>query len=166
MKFELELIRSGPRVEFASRQDARKELRLATDALIHDALKKNDIKHFYIEAGRAMLTVARICDQYRFEPELVDAVEGGVALIEQGRAVLDRGLTINSHETSVIGIVMMGFAIRGICESFHVPYEALLKAVHGGVGVADLTEQPAAGGEDVSSGLRPPGPEPSVADPV
>jgi hypothetical protein len=117
---------------------ARKTLREQTDVLIREALQLNSLPALAAHAGQVMLTVAQILVNAQAEPDVPDLIEATQALIEDGRAVMDRGLMIDSRETLLCGAVMLELACRGIFHALGLPYEAVLSAVLAGVDLAAL----------------------------
>ena len=131
MRFELDLIRASvPPEPTARTEPTRKHLREATDAVIHDALLVNDLPELVRLSAEAMHSVATALLRYEVDPQVPDFVEAAQALIEDGRAVMDRGLMINNWETVGFGAVMLEIAIRGIFAALNVPYDKVLAEVH------------------------------------
>ena len=131
MRFELDLLRDTvPADADARTEPARKALREATDAIIHDALMIDDLPALVRLSAEAMLTVAASLLQYSVEPDVRDLVDAAQALIEDSRAVMDRGLMLRSWETVRCGAVMMELTVRGLCAALSVPYDAVLREVH------------------------------------
>lgn len=127
MRHELDLVRPGVIVDQG--QDIiplRRELRETTDALIHEALLVNDLPELVRLSGETILCVARTLARLGRDPQVPDFVEAAQASIEQGRAVMDRGLVLASPETLLCGAVMIEITCRGICAALGVPYDSLL----------------------------------------
>lgn len=131
MKFEMTLF--GPGVTpnpSAPTVPARKALRETTDSLIHNALLVNDLPGLVAQSAEVIALVARTLLQFEQEPEVPDFVEAVRAHIENGRAVMDRGLTLNDWDTVRCGAVMLEITVRGICAALSVPYDLVLAEVH------------------------------------
>lgn len=132
MKFELDLVKAaGPDPELAG-TNGRKVLREVTDRMIVDSLQANSMSQLIEHTGRAMVVVATILTNAGQEPEVFDFVEAAQALIEDGRAVMDRGIMIDSGETLLCGAVMLELACRGICAALSIPYETTFRDALGG----------------------------------
>lgn len=129
MKFELDLVRASG-VPDTSANATRKELREITDELIHSALLVNDLPELVRLSAETMCIVARALVRFENDPQVPDFVEASQALIEQGRAVMDRGLMLGSPETINCGAVMLELTVRGICAALSVPYDQVLIEVH------------------------------------
>lgn len=131
MRFELDTLRASVAVEpDAPSNPTRKELREATDRLIHSALLVNDLPELVHLSAETMCTVATALLRFNREPTVPDFVEASQALIEQGRAVMDKGLMLRSWETVSCGAVMLELTVRGICAALSVPYDRVLVEVH------------------------------------
>lgn len=107
----------------------RKALRAATDALIHDALLQADLPALVTLSCDVMREVAAGLLRHGHEPGVGDLVEGAQAMIENGRAVMDKGLMLQSAETINCGAVMIELAVRGLCAALGAPYDAALAEV-------------------------------------
>ena len=131
MRFELDTLRAtvAPEPEAPS-NPTRKELRETTDELIHSALLVNDLPELVRLSAETMCTVATALLRFEREPGVPDFVEASQALIEQGRAVMDKGLLLRSWETVQCGAVMLEMTVRGICAALSVPYDQVLIEVH------------------------------------
>lgn len=130
MRYELSLVRDSVTVDQSQPvAPLRKELREATDALIHEALLVNDLPELLRLSADTVLCTARILARLGRDPEVPDFVEGAQALIEQGRAVADRGLQLNSPETLLCGAVMLELACRGVFAALGAPYDQVLAEV-------------------------------------
>jgi hypothetical protein len=131
MRFELDLLRESVPPDPEQRTEpTRKHLRETTDALIHGALLVNDLPELVRMSAETMCSVATALLRFEINPDVPDFVEASQALIEDGRAVMDRGLTLRSWETTRIGAVMLEIAVRGICAALSVPYDKVLPEVH------------------------------------
>ena len=131
MRFEIDLVR--PSVQPApgdSTAPIRKELRQTTDALIHSALLVNDLPELVRLAAETMCVVATGLVRVDRDPQVPDFVEAAQAMVETGRAVMDKGLLLNSPETINCGAVMLELTVRGICAALSVPYDRVLVEVH------------------------------------
>ena len=131
MRFEIDLVR--PSVQPApgdSTAPIRKELRQTTDELIHSALLVNDLPELVRLSAETMCIVARALVRFENDPQVPDFVEASQALIEQGRAVMDKGLLLRNSETINCGAVMLELTVRGICAALSVPYDQVLTEVH------------------------------------
>ncbi len=130
VKHELDLLRGSVAHEpTAPVAPTRKAVREATDALIHDALLRDDLPALVATSATVMCAVATALLRHGHEPDVADLVEGTQALIESGRDVLDRGLMLQSAETIKCGSVMLELAVRGLCAALSVPYDAALAEV-------------------------------------
>ena len=130
MRYELDLLRAGVTPEpDAPSNPTRKELREATDQLIHSALLVNDLPELVRLSAETMCTVATALLRFEREPGVPDFVEAAQALIEQGRSVMDKGLMLRSPETINCGAVMLELTVRGICAALSVPYDEVLREV-------------------------------------
>lgn len=131
MKFELTLVRptitSDPKAPTAP---SRLLLRQASDRVLHDALALNDLPGLVETACDTMLVVAGVLAKYEQDPQVPDFVEGAQACIENARAVMDKGLLLQSWETVNCGAVMMEITLRGICATLGMPYEKVLARCH------------------------------------
>lgn len=143
MKQELAIIRASrealpPGVDAIkpSVSASRREVREATDFVMREALESNDLATLAAAAARLMLTTATVVDRHGIEPDVTDLIEAMRALVEDSRAVLDRGLMIDAHATARCGAVMVELAVRGLCAALNFPYGDLLAAVHAGENVA------------------------------
>lgn len=149
MRFELDLIRTGrpaviisepmgappgwpPRPGLAERMEIRRKVREATDGLIHEALRRDDMAALVRCLCQTMLTVAQALDRNQETPELPDFIEAALAHIEDGRAVMDRGLQLEMADTTRCGAVMLEITVRGICAALGIDYETAMRAVHAG----------------------------------
>lgn len=130
MKHELDLLRDSVPVDADARTEpTRKDLREATDELIHSGLLVNDLPELVRLSAETMCTVATALLRFEREPAVPDLVEAAQALIEQGRAVMDKGLLLRSWETVQCGAVMLELTVRGICAALSVPYDRVLTEV-------------------------------------
>lgn len=131
MRFELELVRAAVAPDPTQRSEpSRKRLREVTDTLINDALLLDDLPELVRLSAETMCTVAETLLIYEVEPDVRDLVEATQALIETARAVMDKGLLLRSWETTRCGAVMLEVAVRGLCATLSVPYDAVLAEVH------------------------------------
>lgn len=131
MRFEIDLVRPSTQPEpGASTAPLRKDLRQTTDALIHSALLVNDLPELVRLAAETMCVVATSLVRVDLDPQVPDFVEASQALIEQGRAVMDKGLLLRNSETINCGAVMLELTVRGICAALSVPYDQVLTEVH------------------------------------
>jgi hypothetical protein len=131
MRYEIALVRDAVPVDKNARTEpSRKALREVSDKLIHDALLVNELPALVIMSAETMCVVAEILVQFEEDPQVPDLVDGAQALIECGRAVMDRGLMLRSWETVRTGSVMLELAVRGLCATLSVPYDAVLAEVH------------------------------------
>ncbi len=131
MRFELDTFRESVVPEPGTpTEPTRRDLRETTDRLIHDALLVNDLPELVLLSADAMRSVAQALLRYGQNPQVPDFVEGAQALVEQGRAVMDKGLLLNSWETVRCGAVMLELTVRGICAALSVPYDPVLTEVH------------------------------------
>lgn len=128
MKFELDLVRASG-VPDTGANATRKELREVTDELIHSALLVNDLPELVRLSAETMCIVARALVRFENDPQVPDFVEASQALIEQGRAVMDKGLLLRNSETINCGAVMLELTVRGICAALSVPYDEVLREV-------------------------------------
>lgn len=127
MRFELDTFRDGVAVEPDIRTEpTRKELRETTDDLIHGALLVNDLPELVRLSAETMAVVATALVRFDRDPQVPDFVEASQALIEQGRAVMDKGLMLRSWETVCCGAVMIEVTVRGICAALSVPYDRVM----------------------------------------
>lgn len=130
MKHELDLLRASVAHDPAApAAPSRKEVRQATDALINDALLRDDLPGLVTLSCASMCAVATVLLRHGHEPGVADLVEGTQALIESGRDVLDRGLMLQSADTINCGAVMLELAVRGLCAALGVPYDQALAEV-------------------------------------
>lgn len=131
MRYELDLVRASVTPDPAQVTTVhRRDLRVVTDRLIHDALLVNELPALVGLSAEVMVTVATILATYEIEPGVPDFVEASQALIEAGRGVMDRGLLLRSWETTQCGAVMLELTVRGICATLSVPYDKVLAEVH------------------------------------
>ncbi len=131
MRFELDTLRASvPPDPDARTEPTRKQLREATDAVIHDALLVNDLPELVRLSAEAMCSVATALLRFELDPQVPDFVEAAQALIEDGRAVMDKGLMLRGWETTRCGAVMLEITVRGICAALSVPYDKVLAEVH------------------------------------
>lgn len=131
MRFELDTMRDSVTPDPAApTTETRRELRVTTDTLIHSGLLVNDLPELVRLSVDTMRVVAMGLLRYQREPDVPDFVEASQALIEQGRAVMDRGLLLRSWETVHCGAVMLELTVRGICAALSVPYDQVLVEVH------------------------------------
>ncbi len=150
MKMELELVRrsSQPlpidlgidRLRIPTQQ-SRREVREASDFVIHDALRKDDVPAMAIGVCGLMLAVAGVIDRYDIEPDVPDLVQAVEALIEDGRSVVDRGLALGSWDTVKCGAVMLEITARGICATLSFPYDELMLAIHQGRDIVPILKE-------------------------
>jgi hypothetical protein len=130
MKQELALVKGSVTPDpKASTTAARKELREATDRVIHDALLIDDLPGLVQLSAETMLAVATVLARYEQDPDVRDLVEAAQAHIEHGRAVMDKGLMLASWETVRCGAVMLELTVRGICAALSAPYDLVLAEV-------------------------------------
>jgi hypothetical protein len=131
MKQELDLCRASVTPNPTdSTTTNRRALRETTDDLIHNALMVDDLPGLVGLSAETMLCVAGILLKYGQEPDVRDLVEAAQAHIESGRAVMDKGLMLNSWETVKCGSVMLELTVRGICAALSVPYDLVLAEAH------------------------------------
>lgn len=131
MRFELALVRDAVAPDPGQRSDpSRKRLREVTDALIHDALLVDQLPELVRLSAETMCTVAETLLIFEIEPDVRDLVEATQALIEDSRAVMDKGLLLRSWETVRCGAVMLELVVRGLCATLSVPYDEVLAEVH------------------------------------
>lgn len=112
----------------ASKIESRRELRVRTDALIADG--QMDLVQAVERSCEVMLTVGCILVRHGLQPHENDLVEASIASIENARAVMDRGLTIDSEDTENCGAVMLELAVRGLLATTGVPYDRVMVEVH------------------------------------
>lgn len=130
MRAELDLCRSSVTPNPTEpTTTSRRALRETTDDLIHSALLVNDLPGLIGLSAETMVCVAQTLLKYEQDPQVPDFVEAAQASIEQGRAVMDRGLMINSWETVRCGAVMLELTVRGICAALSAPYDTVLAEV-------------------------------------
>lgn len=130
MRFEIDLVRPTVQPDPAApTAPTRKEIREVTDQLLHDALLVNDLPELVLLSAETMCTVATALIRFDKDPTVPDFVEAAQALIEQGRAVMDKGLMLRSPETINCGAVMLELTVRGICAALSVPYDEVLTEV-------------------------------------
>ena len=131
MRFELDLLRGSVETDPSQRSEpSRKGLRETTDRLIYGALLVNDLPELVRLSAETMCVVAEALIRFDRDPGVPDFVEAAQALVEQGRAVMDRGLMLTSAETINCGAVMLELTVRGICAALSVPYDRVLVEVH------------------------------------
>ncbi len=131
MKAEMDLCRASVTPDpKASTTPDRKALREATDGLIHDALLIDDLPGLVQASADTMLRVAAALLRFEQDPDVADLVEATRASIENGRAVMDKGLLLGSWETVRCGAVMLELTARGLCAALSVPYDLVLAEVH------------------------------------
>lgn len=131
MRQELDLVRASVTPTPTQPKTAsRRDLRLVTDDLIHGSLLKNDLPGLIGACALSIITVAKILASYEQEPAVESFVEAAQAHIENGRAVMDKGLTVDSWETANCGAVMIEITVRGVCACLGVPYDKILAEVH------------------------------------
>lgn len=131
MRYELDLVRAAVTPDPTQRTEpSRKRLREVTDGLIHDALLIDDLPEVVRLSAETMCTVAETLLIFEIEPDVRDLVDATQALIEDGRAVMDKGLLLRSWETARCGAVMLEIAVRGLCATLSVPYDQVLAEVH------------------------------------
>lgn len=138
MKQELEIIRAGVVKIKPSTNDSRRSLRVLSDALLQWAHGNASIEGLATGCGALMLDVARIVDAHDVEPDIPNFLEAIQAVVETGRAVMDKGLMIDSPETTKCGAVMMEISVRGIAAALNLPYGELLQTVKDGGDVQAL----------------------------
>lgn len=145
MKQELDIIRAGaeplPAGVFKlkpSTTESRRNLRLLSDEVLDWAHGNANIAGLATACSALMLAVARIVDAHDIEPDVPNFLEAVQALIEKSRAVMDKGLMIDSPETSKCGAVMMELSVRGIAAALNLPYGELLQTVKDGGDVGAL----------------------------
>lgn len=127
MRQELDLVRASVTPTPTQPKTAsRRDLRLVTDDLIHGSLLKNDLPGLIGACALSIITVAKILASYEQEPAVESFVEAAQAHIENGRAVMDKGLTVDSWETANCGAVMIEITVRGVCACLGVPYDLAL----------------------------------------
>lgn len=130
MRFELALLRPDVAGDPTQRTEpARKAIRVVTDRMLHDALRVDDLPGLVTLAAETMCVVAETLLAFGIEPDVADLVEAAQALVEDSRAVMDRGLLLRSFETVRCGAVMMELTVRGLCATLSVPYDAVLVEV-------------------------------------
>jgi hypothetical protein len=139
MKTELAIVRRGRQPAVLTidpkklpTTPSRKRIRESTDAVIHEALKRDDMPALIRTMCTVMLEVAQTLDIHDEEPDVADLVEAAQALIEAGRAVMDRGLQLQSWETTKCGAVMLELTVRGMFAACSIPYDEALLAVYEG----------------------------------
>lgn len=139
MHFELELIRNAPTTDAAELSNdksqrpvestIRREVRQATDHVMREA---DTLSALLSGCCVTMLAVARGLERCAQEPSIGDFREASVALIEDARAVFDRGVMVDDMETMRCGAVMMELVMRGMFAALGQDYEASMRAVHEG----------------------------------
>lgn len=131
MRYELDLVRASVIAAPGENVNpSRKALRETTDAVIHDALLVNDLPELIRLTAETMICVATTLACYEQSPEVPDFVEAAQAMIEAGRAVMDRGLMLQDWPTTNCGAVMLELTVRGICAALGAPYDRVLAEVH------------------------------------
>lgn len=94
-------------------------------------------------------------------PSIEDFREASVALIEDARAVFDRGVMVDDMATMRCGAVMLELTVRGMCAALGQDYEEAMRAVHEGReppirkphdGEDDGSQEQAVGPDDGSGG--------------
>lgn len=151
MKFELDLIRASAAAPALTHEDldplpavrmptepSRKAIRLATDAAIHDALRRDSMIALAESLAQTMLAVASALETYKVEPGVEDLVEGSSALIEDARTIIDKGLVLRDWALVNCGAVMLEIVCRGVCSCLGIPYEDTVRAVHAGTGLREV----------------------------
>lgn len=133
MKFEQDLVREPiePLPEGVKRRpsgDARRDVRLLTDALIHEALRANTLPPLVDGACVVMLALARALNRHELAPEVPHFIEAAIALIEDARTVYDRGMQIDDADRAMVGAVMLEITVRGVCAALSIDYEAEMRA--------------------------------------
>jgi hypothetical protein len=125
MRHELNLVQAGITQDPKAPTTAfRRALREGTDALIHDG--PIDLVEVVARSCQVMLTVACTMATYGHEPQAPDFYEAAAACIENGQAVMDKGLMLQSQETINCGAVMLEITVRGMCAALGVPYDQVL----------------------------------------
>lgn len=138
MKAEIDLIKDGiPQndcredgsVFFGDTNSVRRGLRNMTDNMVLEALHSDSPVDLQEGIGTVMLVVAEAAWRLRIEPDVSDFVEASQALIEDARAVLDKGLMINDVPKTTVGIVMIEIVMRGIasCLNPEITYDAAIR---------------------------------------
>lgn len=131
MKFEQDLVGREPiPLGRVPSTEARRDVRVITDAFIFDALRANQMQPLLDGACDTMLTLARALNRHSIEAEVPDFMEAAVALIEDARTVFDAGMRVDDHDRAKIGAVMLELAVRGILAALDKPYYELMKARH------------------------------------
>lgn len=127
MKAEMDIVRADIVADAKEPTTAtRRALREATDAIIHDALLTNELPSLLQMSAECMIVVAGCMVSYEQDPGVPDFVEGAQACIECARAVIDKGLMLNSWETVRCGAVMLELTCRGIFAALGAPYDQVL----------------------------------------
>lgn len=129
MKFEQDLVGREPvPLGRVPTTEARRDVRVITDALIFDALRANKIPPLVGACCDTMLTLARALNRHGIDPEVPDFIEAAVALIEDARTVFDAGMRVDDMGRAKIGAVMLEVAVRGICAALSIDYENHMRA--------------------------------------
>ena len=129
MKHEMILASSLPaKMAATSTTASRRELRIRTDALIADG--QIELVEGVERACQIMLTIGSILEAHQLDPHEGDLIEATCASIENGRAVMDKGLLVDSEVTTKCGAVMLEIAVRGMLASLGVPYDNVLAECH------------------------------------
>lgn len=100
----------------------RKGLRVAADALIHDALLKSDKPALEEHVHSLMRSVAGALVYVQQRPEVADFVYAAKSLVETGQHVMDKGLRFGHAEDIRIGAVMIQLACYGVCYALDFAY--------------------------------------------
>lgn len=143
MKFEIDLIaedveqarESGATGSWPDTVSVRRGLRGITDQALTEGLRLNKWVPLIEGMCLTMLTTAKTARCYSCTPDVPDFIEATHALIENARAVIDKGLTVNSEETVKCGIVMMEMSVRGMFTVLGFTedrYRAMVTAVRDG----------------------------------
>lgn len=139
MKFELELTRPpavtdlpegvtplGPTKQAIS-VEVRRDVRLATDELIHEALRANQLPPLVDGVCKVMHDLAVSLHKLKLEPDVPHFIEAACALIEDARTVYDAGVRVDDVEKTAIGAVMVEITARGVFAALNIDYETEMK---------------------------------------
>lgn len=132
MKFEQDLVREPvePLPEGVTRRpagDARRDIRLLTDSLIHEALRANTLPPLVDGTCIVMLALARALNRHELVPEVPHFIEAAIALIEDARTVYDKGMLVDDADRAMVGAVMLEITVRGVCAALSIDYEAEMR---------------------------------------
>lgn len=139
MKFELDLTRSAPAealpdgvtplgpTKQAIGVETRRDVRMATDDLIHEALRANQLPPLVDGVCKVMHDLAVALHKLKLEPDVPHFIEAAVALVEDARTVFDAGVRVDDPEKTMIGAVMLEITARGVFAALSIDYEAQMK---------------------------------------